>query len=292
MLRDKSKLLVEHIINNNNVDAESLFKTLITEIEARRELNIKKHSKLILEAEEDELDMDLDMDLEEDSEANAEGDSEGDTEDTEVDFEDDLGDLEAEEDIESTAEDIDANGDIEGDAEADAEEIVDTTNDITDINCEVNSKVISILFDKLAEIKSKVNALNLDPSTREAIKYSVTIEYYSDKLLDLQSKTTPETDQSRVEEALNAIEKSLDSLLSELGANDSEEFDEVKTPEEVIEDEAPEIGEIEDDDIEEEVEETEEEQESNADIDEVEEIDDELESGEAENTEDADELLK
>jgi hypothetical protein len=277
-------------MNNNNVEAESLFKTLITEIEKRRELNIKKHAKLILEADED-LDMDLDMDM--DLDETAEGDDVEDISTEEESVDDDLGDL-GDLEADETADDIDADGEIEGeesDAEAEAQEIVDTTNAVTDINCEVNAKVISLLFDKLADIKSRANALSLDPSSREAIKYSVTIEYYSDKLLELQSKTTPETDQTRVEEALNAIETALDSLIEELGGEEENDFDEVKTPKEVTDEALPEEDETEGEELaEDESAEVEEDE-----ADEVEEVkDSEEESGETEEEfleEDEEELL-
>ena len=117
----------------------------------------------------------------------------------------------------------------------DSEETNNTVDDIIEINCQINAKMISTLFDQIAAIKNNIEGLNLDPNSREYLKYDVTIQYYSDKLQDLQSKTNPGIDQAKVEEALNKISTAIEQLKSEVGgdASDDEDITEIETPEEV-----------------------------------------------------------
>lgn len=113
------------------------------------------------------------------------------------------------------------------------EETDKIVDDIVEINCQINAKVISNLFDKIAELKTNIENLNLDENSREYLKYEVTIQYYSDKLQDLQNKTNPGVDQSKIESALQKIESALDQLEGEIGGNNDTEVDDIQTPEEV-----------------------------------------------------------
>ena len=116
--------------------------------------------------------------------------------------------------------------------EIDGEETDKVVDDIVEINCQINAKVISNLFDRIAELKNSIESLGLDENSREYLKYEVTIQYYSDKLQDLQNKTNPGVDQSKVESALEKISVALEQLEGEVGGT-SEEVDEVQTPEEI-----------------------------------------------------------
>jgi hypothetical protein len=75
--------------------------------------------------------------------------------------------------------------------------------------------MISKLFDRIAEIKTNILNLGLDENSREFLKYDITIQYYSDKLQNLQNKTNPGIDQEKVEIALQKITEALDELESE-----------------------------------------------------------------------------
>lgn len=116
--------------------------------------------------------------------------------------------------------------------EIDSEETDKVVDDIVEINCQINAKVISNLFDRIAELKNSIESLGLDENSREYLKYEVTMQYYSDKLQDLQNKTNPGVDQSKVESALEKISVALEQLEGEVGGT-SEEVDEVQTPEEI-----------------------------------------------------------
>ena len=176
-MRKQAKILVEHILDKDPISANSIFQKLILEAE---------------EAREEEVADELDLDLPEDEAAG--------TDDIEVDADEDS---------------IDETGDgtIEGMEESSgmpAEESDKIVDDIVEINCQINAKLVSNLFDKIAELKNKIESLGLDENSREYLKYDVSIQYYSDKLQDLQNKTNPGIDQSKVEEAITKIQTAVE----------------------------------------------------------------------------------
>lgn len=123
-------------------------------------------------------------------------------------------------------------GSIEGLETDEADAVID---DIVEINCQINAKMISNLFDKIAELKNSVEGLQLDENSREYLKYDVTIQYYSDKLQDLQNKTNPGIDQSKVEAALEKISTAIEELSGEVGGSnvETDSFDDIETPAEI-----------------------------------------------------------
>ena len=199
-MRKQAKILVEHILDKDPISANSIFQKLILEAE---------------EAREEEVADELDLDLPEDEAAG--------TDDIEVDADEDS---------------IDETGDgtIEGMEESSgmpAEESDKIVDDIVEINCQINAKLVSNLFDKIAELKNKIESLGLDENSREYLKYDVSIQYYSDKLQDLQNKTNPGIDQSKVEEAITKIQTAVEQLAGEVNGNSEEEELDIDSPEEV-----------------------------------------------------------
>jgi hypothetical protein len=205
-MRKQAKILVEHILDKDPISANSIFQKLILEAE---------------EAREEEVADELDLDLPEDD--NAETGDTAETNDIEVDVDEDS---------------IDETGDgtIEGMEESSgmsAEESDKIVDDIVEINCQINAKLVSNLFDKIAELKNKIESLGLDENSREYLKYDVSIQYYSDKLQDLQNKTNPGIDQSKVEEAITKIQTAVEQLAGEVNGNSEEEELDIESPEEV-----------------------------------------------------------
>lgn len=217
-VRKQSKLLVESILDKDPISANSIFQKLIAECDARRTRAI------IAEAEGEDEDFDMDFSEEEIEDTGAE----------ETAGDDDFGiedGTEGETEIEEFGGEADET--VEGLESDEADKIID---DIVEINCQINAKMISALFDKIAEIKNKVNALGLDTSSREYLKYDVTVQYYADKLQSLQGKTNPGIDQSKVEAALNKIDEAIKQILGELGGDDvsvEEGITDIDSPEEV-----------------------------------------------------------
>ena len=115
-------------------------------------------------------------------------------------------------------------------SDKDADKVVDDTIEIA---CQINAKIIAKLFDKISALKQALDNADLDQDSREFIKFDTSITYYSDKLQDLQGKTNPGVDQSKVEEALNKIDTSLDQLKGELGGSSDENTADVASPEEI-----------------------------------------------------------
>lgn len=211
-VRKQSKLLVESILDKDPISANSIFQKLIAECDARRTRAI------IAEAEGEDEDFDMDFSEEEIEDTGAE-ETAGDE------------DFDAEGEVDEFGGEADET--VEGLESGEADKIID---DIVEINCQINAKMISALFDKIAEIKNKVNALGLDTSSREYLKYDVTVQYYADKLQSLQGKTNPGIDQSKVETALNKIDEAIKQILGELGGDDvsvEEEITDIDSPEEV-----------------------------------------------------------
>ena len=194
--RKQAELLIEHILNKDPISANSIFQ------------------KLIMEAEEDrENDVATELGLDDDT--NSDDDADVEDENGQDMFDDQSGDS------------IDQLGSEETDTKVD---------DIIEINCQINAKLISNLFDKIAELKNQVEGLNLDPTSREYLKYDVSIQYYSDKLQDLQNKTNPGIDQSKVEEALNKITTAIEELSGELGGSSvdgEDDITDINSPEEI-----------------------------------------------------------
>ena len=127
-------------------------------------------------------------------------------------------------------EDVQLDASPEGMSDEDATKTVD---DAIEIACQINAKIVAKLFDKVSALKQDLDNANLDQDSREFIKFDTSITYYSDKLQDLQGKTNPGVDQSKVEEALNKIDTSLDQLKGELGGSSDENTADVASPEEI-----------------------------------------------------------
>lgn len=262
-VRKQSKLLVESILDKDPISANSIFQKLIAECDARRTRAI------IAEAEGEDEDFDMDF-------------SEEEIEDTGA--EETAGDADTEGEVDEFGGEADET--VEGLESDEADKIID---DIVEINCQINAKMISALFDKIAEIKNKVNALGLDTSSREYLKYDVTVQYYADKLQSLQGKTNPGIDQSKVETALNKIGEAIKQILGELGGDDvsvEEEITDVDSPEEVAaENDLGDSSEDLETEEEAEVEETETTEGETEEVEEVEETEEELAEGEDEEVE-------
>jgi hypothetical protein len=205
-LRKQSKLLVESILDKDPITANSIFQRLILEAEEERE---------------DDVLTELGLD-------DAEDTSSDDTENT-----DDLGldDGEGGEDTDDAeaAADLGMTDDVES---MNAEETDNTVDDIVEINCQINAKLISNLFDKIAELKTQLGGLGLDESSREYLNYDVAIQYYSDKLQELQGKTNPGIDQTKVQTAIDKIEAAIQELSGKVGGGSTDDFS-IDTPAEV-----------------------------------------------------------
>lgn len=239
-LRKQSLLLVESILDKDPLTANSIFQKLIMEAEEERE-------------EETLVELGLDEPAEE-------------TDDVEITATD-----ETDESLENTESDIDS---------IDNEESDKLVDDIVEINCQINAKMISNLFDQIAELKTKIENLGLDESSREYLKYDVSIQYYSDKLQELQNKTNPGIDQAKVETAIEKISNAIKELSGEMSGDSDDSF-EVNSPDEV---EA--AAELDGDETSEELTELEE---TEAEADETEsESDAEIEAGETEETDEVD----
>ena len=128
------------------------------------------------------------------------------------------------------SDEVQLDGTNEDISDSEANEIVDDTIEIA---CQINTKIISKLFDKISMLKQLLNNAKLDEDSREFIKFDTSISYYSDKLQDLQGKTNPGIDQSKVEEALTKIDSAIEQLTGELDNNSSEDLTDVASPEEV-----------------------------------------------------------
>ena len=114
-------------------------------------------------------------------------------------------------------------------------EMTEMSNDVVEINCEVNQKIISKLYDKISNLKTTLNAADMDHDTREYITLETKLSYYGNKLEELQSKTNPAIDQAKVEERINIIDAALKSLESEIGGSD--EVGDVESTDELDNDE-------------------------------------------------------
>ncbi len=212
-LRSKSKILVEQILNENFLNANETLQTLINEAEENRE---------------EEVDQTLGSD--EDLEGNTGNDSE-ETINTDGIDEPSNGSPNLGDSLDQSVEDSDSE-----DQSVDEGEMTEMSNDIVKINCEINQKVISMLFDKIANLKTILNAKDIDHDTREYIALETKLSYYGDKLETLQSNANPAIEQDKVEERLNIIEAALKSLEAEIGG--SNEVTDVKSSADLDEAEA------------------------------------------------------
>ena len=205
-LRKQSKLLVESILDKDPITANSIFQRLILEAEEEREDDVL--AELGLDDVEDTGSSDAENtdDLGLDDTENAEG-----TDDAEA------------------ADDLGMTDDVES---MNADEAEDTVDDIVEINCQINAKLISNLFDKIAELKTQIEGLGLDESSREYLNYDVAIQYYSDKLQELQGKTNPGIDQTKVQTAIDKIDAAIQELSGKVSGGSTDDFS-IDSPAEV-----------------------------------------------------------
>jgi hypothetical protein len=206
-LRKQSKLLVESILDKDPITANSIFQRLILEAEEERE---------------DDVLAELGLD---DAEDTGSDDAEN-TDDLGLDDAEDDG---ADTDDAEAADDLGMADDVES---MNVDEAEDTVDDIVEINCQINAKLISNLFDKIAELKTQVEGLGLDESSREYLNYDVAIQYYSDKLQELQGKTNPGIDQTKVQTAIDKIDAAIQELSGKVRGGSTDDFS-IDSPAEV-----------------------------------------------------------
>jgi len=230
-IKDNTKLLVEQILNGNLLDANSTLASLVIEAENQRENQIRQ---TIFEAEGDEAEADDTEAVEDDvaDEAPADDTEEGGDEaidttdiDEPTDGDPNLGDS-----LDNSVED----------AAVSEGEMTEMSNDVVEINCEINQKIISKLYDKISNLKTTLNSKDMDHDTREYITLETKLSYYGNKLEELQSKTNPAIDQTKVEERINKIEAALKTLESEIGS--TEEVPEVDDSIEAAEGDVDDLG--------------------------------------------------
>ena len=219
-LEKNSRLLVEQILKEKFLDANSTLASLITEAEENRE-----------EAVENSLNDDG-LDDTEGAEG-AEGTEGGDTEQVNTDGIDEPSDGGP-----ALGDSLDQSIEDAGDQAVGEGEMTEMSNDVVEINCEVNQKIISKLYDKISNLKTTLNAADMDHDTREYITLETKLSYYGNKLEELQSKTNPAIDQAKVEERINIIDAALKSLESEIGGSD--EVGDVESTDELDNDEGDE----------------------------------------------------
>lgn len=217
-LRPTSKLLVQSILKGDVLSADQLFKKLITEAQEDRQ------AEAAAEVEGEQFE-DVSFDESDDTEIDATEEEQtiGDStqtaeEDLSVDTEDELDEELANE----------KSADLDED-----KELSDDIDDIAIIKKGVNQKMVSNLFDKIANMKNAIEGLELDPESREYITYDYSLNYYSDKLLTIQTKVNEEADQTIITAALDKIKTSLEQLAGEAGIEDALSTDDIKTPNQI-----------------------------------------------------------
>lgn len=193
-LKENSRLLVEQILNERFLDANSTLAKLITEAEENREEEVAES-----------------LGMEDDEDAASEGSEE------EINT-DDIG--EPDNGSPNLGDSLDQSVEEAGDQSVGEGEMTEMSNDVVEINCEINQKIISKLYDKISNLKTTLNAKDLDHDTREYITLETKLSYYGNKLEELQSKTNPAIDQTKVEERINIIDAALKSLEAEIGGSD------------------------------------------------------------------------
>lgn len=190
-IREQSKILVEHILNKDYLNANDLLTKLVNEAEEDRESQVEEE-----------------FGFDDAPEGGEETPNDG-------------------------SDDVQLDGSTEGISDDEANKAVD---DAVEIACQINAKIISKLFDKVSALKQTLDNAGLDQDSRDFIKFDTSITYYSDKLQDLQGKTNPGVDQSKVEEALNKIDSAIEQLNGEIGGSDStDNATNVASPEDVSE---------------------------------------------------------
>lgn len=213
-LEKNSRLLVEQILEEKFLDANSTLASLIAEAEENRE-----------EAVDDSLNDGSDET--DDIESGEGGDDQVNTDGIEADEPTDGGP--------ALGDSLDQSVEDAGDQAVGEGEMTEMSNDVVEINCEVNQKIISKLYDKISNLKTTLNANDMDHDTREYITLETKLSYYGNKLEELQSKTNPAIDQSKVEERINIIDAALKSLEAEIGGTD--EVSDVESTDELNNDE-------------------------------------------------------
>lgn len=218
-LKDKTKLLVENILGNKLLEANVLLEELIKEAESIREDDISAtlNDEVDSSEEADEADEAIE-------EPSSDENEEGEQIDEPTDGDPTLGDNLTDGLTDGLADDTDEENSL-GNGE-----LSEMSNDIVEINCEINQKIIGKLYDKISNMKSQLVSLNLNTDEREYISLETKLSYYGNKLEELQSKTNPAIDQTKVEERISIIDKALKTLESEINGSDTEGMgDEIET---------------------------------------------------------------
>ena len=249
------QLLVESILKEELIDANDILKNLVALIEEQRENEI---TNLVLEQDEGGDDAAAEEDEGGDDAAaeEDEGGDEGGDDEVSEDEDPEGGDT-------SLGENLGDAQDGEDEEGEDAENMVGNAkltelgNDEIELNCQINEKMISLYSDRLANLKTALNALGLEKEEREYITLEMQISYYSKKLRDLQDKCEITVDQNEVKERLDIIEKAIKTLEAQINEKGGG-ADDVKSTEELEsegDDEGEDDTEVEEDEGEEETEE-------------------------------------
>lgn len=227
-LRKDSKLLVQSILAGDMISADKLFSKLITQAEEDRqnEAAAEVAGETLEDAPAEETEEIADTEIE----AN---DTAAELDESLNNVEDDLSELT--ENMDPGLEDAETTEEIETDSEmimdnmSESDTIDEVEDDLAEITRRVNEKLISNLFDKLAIIKNGIDQLGLDPESRESIQYEMSLEYYSEKLLLIQTKVNEKGDQDAINSALDKIKASLEQIAGQAGINPNSDLD-VQTP--------------------------------------------------------------
>jgi len=210
------RLLVENILKGDYITSNDMLVKLLQEAEARREDYV---AKLVLEQEEpvetdgsgDSLDgAGGEITTPEEEEEETEGTE---PEDNDTNLGDDLEDATGAEGEEET--DLDEIDNAVGNAK-----LTELGDDQVKIKCQINLKMITIQSDRLANLKTQLNAMGIDKNEREYVTLDETISYYSSQLRKLQDKCDPTADQDELANRLTIIDKAIQTLESQVSAND------------------------------------------------------------------------
>lgn len=221
-IKKACKILVEHVINENYLEANVVLENLIKNIEKQRENSIYK--RVILEADENVEELGDNMEVE-----NTSGDE---TEEVDVTME-----TETDSSSEPETEDVDL-GENLSEEEDDVENQVgngkanEMATLISNLNHKLNKAKINKLYNKISTLKSLLNASDLDKKEMKYLELDTSLAFYSEALEALQQQSMPGvegTEQQEISEKIELINEALKKLASEIeNIGDEAEAEEVE----------------------------------------------------------------
>lgn len=232
--KEKIRILVKNILNQNKEKADKILQHIIAEAEEERQEQARDEAEeeLGIEADQEQTSTD---ETNEDQMSEQEQDLFADDQEGEEDDQDEFTDIDDEGEAGQEDQGTDEFGpESEQEQLANDSEVNELVDKQVNFECQINNLVLNDLINQVADLKTALeNDATLDKHSREFYEIKVPLQYYSETLLKIQKNITPLVNQDEIKKQLDEIKISLQELSSKISGDTGVE--QISSPNQIIE---------------------------------------------------------